>query len=92
MRKLPPLSLAACLGIAAVSMSVSARAGIVVGVPVPGVIVAPPLVTPWPYAFVGPRRYYPGLVRYGYGFPYVRGYGHRPGYGRWARGWGPGWR
>jgi hypothetical protein len=77
----------ACLGIAG-AVSAPAGAGVVVSVGVPSPVVAPPaLVTPWPYAYVGPR--YPGYVRFGYPGPY----GYRPwvrpgpwGYARW-HGW-----
>jgi hypothetical protein len=65
MRKLVPLALAACLGIAAASISVPAEAGVAisVGIPVPGVAVAaPPVVAPWPYYYAGPRYYYVCLV------------------------------
>ena len=90
MRNLIPLGVAACLGIATACLSPSAKAGVVIGVgiPFPGVVVAPPLVTPWPY-YAGPR-YYPGYVRYG--VPYGYRYGFRPGFAHYGYFHGRAWR
>jgi hypothetical protein len=94
MRKLVPLALAACHGIAAASMAVPAEAGVAisVGVPLPGVVVAaPPVVAPWPYYYAaGPRYYYPGYVRYG--VPYGYRFGYRPGFGHYGYVHGRPWR
>ena len=81
MRKLAPLALIACIGLAAAVLSVPAEAGayVGIGVGVPGVVVAPPVVA-YPSVYVGPRYYYPGYVRYGYGYGYGGPYGHRWGY------------
>ena len=90
MRKFIGLALAASIGVAAVSMSAPAKAGVAIGlsVPLPGVVAAPAVIAPWPYYYAGPRYYYPGVVRYGYGVPYGYRYGYRPGYVRLhARGW-----
>jgi hypothetical protein len=78
MRKFVALALAGCIGLGAVAASLPASAGVVVGVPLPGVVVAPPLVTPWPSYYGGPRFVYPGYARFGYGGPF--GYGYRYGF------------
>ena len=90
MRKFVAIALAS-IGIAAASMGAPARAGVAVsvGVPLPGVVVAaPPLVTPWPYYYSGPR--YPGYVRFGYGAPYAWRHGYHPGY--WGHAHWRAWR
>ncbi|MGO8854868.1 MAG: hypothetical protein ACLQO1_04060 [Steroidobacteraceae bacterium] len=95
MRKLVPLALAVCLGTTAASISVPAEAGVAisVGIPLPGVVVAaPPVVAPWPYYYAGPRYYYPGYVRYGYGVPFGYRYGFRPGFGHHGYVHGHAWR
>lgn len=81
MRKLIPLALVACLGLGAVTMSGTAHAAVAVsvGVPLPGVVIAPP-IAPWPY--------YRGVARYGYWAPARYGYRAPLGY-RYA--YGPGW-
>lgn len=76
------------LGIAAMGISAPAKAGVVVGVGLPGIAVVPPVVVA-PYLGVGYRPY-------GYGRPYYRGYapyafayrdGYRGGYGYHGRGY-----
>jgi len=91
MRKLATAALLACVGLATATISRPASAGVSVdvAVPLPGVIVAPPVVRygygPGYYR-AGPRFFYPGYVRgvpYGYGFRYGYRYGYR--YGGWRR-------
>jgi hypothetical protein len=57
------------------------------------VVAGPPVVAPWPYFYAGPRVYYPGLARYGYGYGYGPAYGYRYGYRPgYAHFHGRGWR
>ena len=76
------------LGLGALGVSAPAKAGVVVGVALPGIAVVPPLVAA-PYLGVG-------WAPYGYGRPYYRGYrpygfayrgGYR-GYGYYGHGYG----
>jgi hypothetical protein len=94
MVKVASLTLAAALGLAALTHSGTAAAGgYVVGVGVPRVVVAPPIVAYPPYG-IGVYG-----APYGYlGAPYYRGYGgwghryaYRPGWG-YAHGWHRGYR
>lgn len=87
MRKIVAIALT-CLAVAGAARA-PARAGVVVsvGVPLPVVVAPPALVTPWPYAYVGPRH--PGWLRFGYPAPYGYRAWVRPGpwhYARW-HGW-----
>jgi hypothetical protein len=90
MRKLASFALVAALGVAAVTLSKPADAGVVVGVgvglPVP---VAAPAAVAYPPVAVG---YYPGYYRYGYPRYWYPGPRVGWGYG-WHRGWYHGhWR
>lgn len=95
MRTLISFALAAVLGVAAVTLSAPAHAGVVIGIGVPvapPMVAYPPLVVP-PFAVgVYPRPYYygyypryygPGYVRFGYGW----GYGYPRGYYYHGRMW-----
>ncbi|MGD0501320.1 MAG: hypothetical protein ABSD02_01145 [Steroidobacteraceae bacterium] len=84
MRKLASFALIAALGVSTVALSVPAEAGVVVGVGLPGVVVAPGVAPGVGYPAVGvytayygryyPHRFwYPG-VRYGYGYYHHGGY------------------
>jgi hypothetical protein len=76
------------LGIGAMGISAPAKAGVVVGVGLPGIAVVPPVVVA-PYLGVnyGPywygRPYYRGYAPYAFGY---RG-GYRGGYGYHGRGY-----
>jgi len=90
MHKIAALALAAVVGVAAIGFAKPAEARVYVGVGIglPGVVVAPPVVAyPGVYApyygyypyYYGPRvGFGPGFVRYGY----AHGYGYRGGYVR----------
>jgi hypothetical protein len=76
------------LGIAAMGISAPAKAGVVVGIGLPGIAVVPPVVV-GPYLGVNYGPYW-------YGRPYYRGYapyafayrgGYRGGYGYHGRGY-----
>jgi hypothetical protein len=76
------------LGLGAMGVSSPANAGVVVGVGLPGIVVAPPVVAA-PYLSVGygpywyGRPYYRGYAPYGFAY---RGYGGFRGYGYYGRG------
>jgi hypothetical protein len=89
MRKLASFALAAAVGLSAAALAVPADAAVVVGVGVPGVVLAPPVaayappaVYPAYYGRYYPHRFfYPG-PRFGYG----AGFYHHGGYrGRYWR-------
>jgi len=90
MNKFAALALAGALGVAGVGSAKPAEAGVVVGVGIglPGLAVAPPVVAyppvvgVYPYYYGRPYFYRPGFIGYGYGF---HGYGFH-GYG--FRGYG----
>ena len=89
MRRFFP-ALLACLGVAATAFCLPANARVFVGVGIglPAVLVAPPVLAyepPYAGAYVvGPHVYHPGYFRYGYGYGYGVGYrvpyGYRLGY------------
>lgn len=78
MRKLLSLTLVAALGVSAAALSSPAKAGVVVGVGVPGVVVAAPVPAP----VVG----FPSVVA---AYPRPWAYGYAPWWGVRA-GFGPG--
>jgi hypothetical protein len=93
MRKSASLALIGALGVAAAALSAPADAGVVVGVGVPGVVLAPPAV-PVPYPPIGvsvgvPVGVYPAFYRYPHRvfYPGLRfGYYHHGWYhGRYWR-------
>jgi hypothetical protein len=96
MIKVATIALGATLGLAALAHSQPAAAGVYVGVgvAVPGVVVAAPVVpvprvvVAPPVVAVGPAPVYPyyvpgGYARYGWGHPYWRG----APYGHWVHGY-----
>jgi hypothetical protein len=90
MRKSACFALIGALGVAAAALSAPADAGVVVGVGVPGVVLAPPVV-PVAYPPIGvsagvPVGVYPAF--YGHRYPHRVFYpGVRFGYGYYHHGW-----
>ena len=89
-RKLASIALGVALGFCAAGLSSRAEAAVVVGVGIglPGVVVAPPMIAypPLPALYAAPYNYryprynYPAFVPYGFGYRYgygFRGYAYR---------------